>query len=239
MASPPRSILFFVLSLVAAAICARLGMWQVDRLATRRAANILVSAARALPAVNLDDTVRARALGIGPRADRRVRVTGRFDHAGDLVLRGLADRGGPAVKVVTPLRPLTGDSAVLVIRGYLPSPDAMTVVLDSLVEPGVRLVEGYTVPLVALPDSGVPITGSGRLTLRRLDLATVRARYPYPVRDYAILQLPDSSLPPLPRRVEPPELSDGPHLSYAVQWFSFAVIAVIVGAVVGLRGRRP
>jgi cytochrome oxidase assembly protein ShyY1 len=28
-------------------------------------------------------------------------------------------------------------------------------------------------------------------------------------------------------------LDDGPHLNYAIQWFAFAGIAVVVGAVVG------
>jgi surfeit locus 1 family protein len=31
----------------------------------------------------------------------------------------------------------------------------------------------------------------------------------------------------LPRRLPPPELTNGPHLSYAIQWFSFAAIVLI------------
>jgi cytochrome oxidase assembly protein ShyY1 len=38
------------------------------------------------------------------------------------------------------------------------------------------------------------------------------------------------AVPPLPA------LDDGPHLTYALQWFSFAVIAVVGGA---LLSRRP
>ena len=37
-------------------------------------------------------------------------------------------------------------------------------------------------------------------------------------------QTPDRGLPPLPRRLPVPELSEGPHLSYAIQWFAFALI---------------
>jgi cytochrome oxidase assembly protein ShyY1 len=40
-----------------------------------------------------------------------------------------------------------------------------------------------------------------------------------------------------PRRVELPPLDDGPHLSYAIQWFAFATIAV-GGAVLWLRKGR-
>ena len=31
----------------------------------------------------------------------------------------------------------------------------------------------------------------------------------------------------IPPRVPPPPLDEGPHRSYAIQWFSFAIIAVV------------
>jgi cytochrome oxidase assembly protein ShyY1 len=40
-----------------------------------------------------------------------------------------------------------------------------------------------------------------------------------------------------PARVAPPALDDGPHLSYAIQWFSFAAIALVGSYVVVRRGR--
>jgi surfeit locus 1 family protein len=54
----------------------------------------------------------------------------------------------------------------------------------------------------------------------------------------SILQSPDSSLPARPIRLAPPALDDGPHLSYAVQWFSFATIAVVGGILLTVRGTR-
>ncbi|HEY7681801.1 MAG TPA: SURF1 family cytochrome oxidase biogenesis protein, partial [Gemmatimonadales bacterium] len=77
----------------------------------------------------------------------------------------------------------------------------------------------------------------GQLTWRRIDLAALRTRLPYPIHSYVILQLPDSTLPKLPRRDEAPALDDGPHLSYAVQWFGFAVTALVVGGIIGFRRR--
>jgi surfeit locus 1 family protein len=85
--------------------------------------------------------------------------------------------------------------------------------------------------------AGQPLEQDGRLTWRRIDLAALRARLPYPLRSYYILQAPDSNLPALPRRDDPPALDDGPHLSYAVQWFGFAVTALVVGGIVGFRRR--
>jgi cytochrome oxidase assembly protein ShyY1 len=52
-----------------------------------------------------------------------------------------------------------------------------------------------------------------------------------------IKQSPDRTLPSFPRREELPPMDDGPHLSYAVQWFLFAGMAVAFALlVVGRRG---
>jgi cytochrome oxidase assembly protein ShyY1 len=67
----------------------------------------------------------------------------------------------------------------------------------------------------------------------------LRARLGTAVYPLAI-QLTDQDEPQpgdLPVPIGWPELSEGPHLSYAIQWFSFAAIAV-VGAVVLLRRER-
>ncbi len=236
--SPPkRPWRFFLLAVAAALVCARLGLWQLARLEERRAANRAVLAAREAPPVSLDDPASLAGFVAAPAADRRVEVTGRYDHAADLVLRDRSEGGVPGVKVVTPLLPLGNDTGILVIRGYVPSPDAMTVELDSLREPGVHTVRGYAVPISSAPDGGAPAERQGRLTLRQLDRATIAARLPYPIRSFAIAQAPDSTLPPWPRRLAPPEPSDGQHLSYAVQWFSFGVMALVVGGLVAFRRR--
>ena len=44
-----------------------------------------------------------------------------------------------------------------------------------------------------------------------------------------IRQAPDAALPRFPRRLEPIPIDDGPHLSYAIQWFAFALMAVVFG----------
>jgi len=144
--------------------------------------------------------------------------------------------GIPAVRIVTPLRPASGDTAVLVIRGIVPSPDANSVELDSLREPGPQRVEGTAIAITTESGSGEPLETNGRTTWARLDLAAIRKALPYPVRAIAILQRPDPSLPNFPRRIEPAPLDDGPHLSYAVQWFAFALTSVIGGLIV--TGRR-
>ena len=89
-------------------------------------------------------------------ADRRVTARGTYDHAHDMLLRGQVLSGSPGVVVVTPLRGARGDSAVLVVRGFLPSPDGISVPqLDSLGEPGEQVVSGIarTIPTGAVAHS--------------------------------------------------------------------------------------
>jgi surfeit locus 1 family protein len=225
----PRARVILVIGLLAfAVVAARLGVWQLHRLAQRRAANAVTQVARQAPEVDLTDRGRP------PMAERRVRASGTYDRTHELVLRGQVFREIPGVVLVTPLRvPALGDTVVLVERGFVPSPDAVTLPPQaaSLNEPGTQSVHGVAQALSSAPDSGAPLEHEGGTTWRRLDLAALRARLPYPILDIAIRQAPDSALPQMPRRREPPALDEGPHLSYAIQWFAFAGIAIVFAGV--------
>jgi surfeit locus 1 family protein len=82
---------------------------------------------------------------------------------------------------------------------------------------------------------GKPLTHEGRTTWGRLDLPALRSALPYPLLPVNLLQTPDSALPRRPRRLPVPALDDGPHLSYALQWFGFATTALIVAAILAFR----
>jgi surfeit locus 1 family protein len=225
--SPLARRLTLLALVLAAAVFVRLGIWQLSRLEERRAANRAAAAARAEP---------RRELGVGAGRtaaelnERWVEATGEFDHSNEVVLRGQAFQGTPGVLVVTPLRSAAGDSAVLVLRGFVPSADAVRAEIDSLQEPGQVRVRGLATSIAS--GGGQPVEHGGRTTWARLDLEALRARLPYPVLPVLLRQTPDSGLPAMPRRLLPPELSEGPHLSYAIQWFAFAVMTVAFGVLV-------
>ena len=223
----PRSRLPLAIALVVfAAVCARLGVWQLDRLAARRAANDAAAARRALPEVRLPSRIPAESLD-----GRKVRATGEYDRRGELILRGQVFSGVPGVVLVTPLRLDRGDTAVLVERGFVPSPDALALPADTgLDEPGARDVRGIAFAIADSSD-GEPIERGGRLSLRRLDLGVARQRSPHPLLAVVIRQSPDSSSAGFPRRRPAPALDEGPHLVYAIQWFAFALTALVFGAV--------
>jgi surfeit locus 1 family protein len=222
--------------LLAAAVCARLGVWQLGRLHQRRAANREALMARAEPPVSLNEPGRRDSAAL---AQRWVTATGRYDRRHELVLRGQAYQGTPGVHVVTPLRLPGTDTAVLVIRGFVPAPDAVRASLDSLDEPGELRVTGLAEPIGS--GGGKSLVVGGQSTWARLDFPALSRSLPYPILPLAIRQTPDSALPRYPLRLAPAAVDDGPHLSYAVQWFLFSAMAIAFALVVVARtagGRR-
>lgn len=229
MSTTSRRIAIALL-LLAAVVCVRLGIWQLDRLADRRAQSRSVEESRALPVVHLTAEGARRPDSL---ADRWVEATGRYDHVHEMVIRGEAFQGVPGVHVVTPLRLKGSDTAVLVNRGFVPAPDAVRAKTDTLREPGEVTVRGLAQAISS--GSGRRLVSGGRVTWARLDLAAVRSSLPYPILPFSILQSPAPGLPRLPRRLEPPPTGDGPHLNYAIQWFLFAGMAATFALVVVAR----
>lgn len=221
-----RQIVAVVISLAAAVLFGRLGLWQLDRLSERREFNeIVASRADSLPV----------ALGELP-ADtgltrfRRVRVEGTYDWKHQVVLTGRSRDGSPGVYLLAPLMPAGSDTAVLVYRGWVYSPDAMRVDLARWREPDTVSFEGFVLPYPTAPREGSPGLRGHPRALRWLDPAAARSLVPYPLAPYTVVALGDGGDPARePVRLEVPPLDEGSHRSYAIQWFSFAVIAVVGG----------
>lgn len=236
-----RGVVAAVLVLMAAAVCVRLGFWQLDRRAERQARNALVRAAQAQPPLALD----ARsfdAASADPDAYewRPVVAEGTFHHPGDLLLRGRGREGRPGVHLVSPLV-LADGRVVMVDRGWVPAPDAASADADSFRTAGPVRVGGVLQPIRADADGGLPAAGRAGAdsTWRRIDLGAARARSPGAVLPLYLQRTPGPADGPSPPLAEPlPALSEGNHLSYAVQWFSFAAIAVVGLLILVRRGRR-
>ena len=209
-------------ALAAAALCVGLGFWQVHRLGERRARNAVIHAARERPPLEV-----VAGLPADSGQERRLHARGGYDYAHERLWRGRTFDGVPGVALITPLR-LADGAAVLVDRGWAASPDALH--LDQ---------SFYREPATA------DVVGIGFLAPRArgdVEPATLRDSVPYRLLPF-ILQLPPSAtgssrpLPPGLVRWPIPELTDGPHLFYAIQWFSFAVI-IVVGSVALVQKQR-
>jgi len=217
-----RTLVGCVVAAGAAALFARLGVWQLHRLAERRAFNAQFEQRLAAPPVSLEGVPGDTALA----KYRRVRVHGTLDYDHQFVITGRSREGAPGVFLITPLRPDSGARAVLVNRGWVYSPDASSVNASLWLEPERTAVEGFIEPLPARLH-GASQSASNPRAWRELDYARASAELPYPIEPYTIVELAVGPRPVgAPTRMALPEMDDGPHLSYAIQWFTFAGIAL-------------
>jgi surfeit locus 1 family protein len=228
----PRGIIGTIVVLVVAATCVRLGIWQLDRLHQRRERNAhllerLSAEPVALVSVPADSTGWLY---------RRVSLHGRIDHERSIILPGRAYRGTPGAHVLAPLL-LPDGHAVLVDRGWVPAADGATVELDALVPDSVIDATGLVLRFPGAEDewrtgtAQATAASHGTTEFRRvwfaLDENAMRAQFPYPLAPFQVQLLPQQGTPTYPVRMDAPPLDEGPHLGYALQWFSFAIIAIV------------
>jgi surfeit locus 1 family protein len=208
-----RSWIPLLAAAVVAAACVRLGVWQLDRLAQRKARNATIETAFRERPISA-----ALALSDSSRRFRRVIASGSWNYARETAILGRTRAGAPGVHIVTPMTLFDGRAEILVNRGWVYSPDARTVDLARWHEGDRADLIGY---VDALPSS-LRDTGAALYVVALADSSVTPApAVPHPVR-----------LSP------PPFAEEGPHLGYAVQWFSFAAIALIGAPILVRRQRR-
>lgn len=213
-----------VVTIVFALVCIRLGFWQLGRLEERRTWNTHLE--QRLMAAPIEITALPADSAAGHY--RRVAAQGRFDYDRQVALATRSMQGSPGVHLLTPLR-LDDGATIMVNRGWVYAPDAMTIDAAKW-----REREGDTVTV-----TGYAETWSGRETVpvpdrqrvvRALDSSAVARLVGEPIFTYYLAQTSDSARGARrPVRLSEPVLSDGSHRSYAIQWFSFALIALVGG----------
>lgn len=222
----PRWVLshLFVVVLVLAFIAA--GLWQVNRLNERQDENAIVEARMGAP-VLLDDVLE---VDLDTLEFRRVQVQGRFDPASEILIANRSNEGNPGFWMWTNFETEHGD--LLVNRGFV----SRAVVLQT---------EGAPELSEAAPtDGNVIIEGllrtglsAGRLSEDKTQLSRPNPALASetlglaPAIDASIYLQLEAQEPArtsgIPSAVPAPDLGEGPHRSYAFQWFTFATIGII------------
>lgn len=222
----PRWIVGSVLVAVIVGGCLAAGFWQLRRLDERRATNAQVRARSA-------SVVELPAGGFAADADeddliyRRVRVTGSYDPEHELLARFRSRKGLPGYEVITPL--VQRDGIVLVNRGWVPLDvgDRWPVPNPDLpigpVEVEGILVRAESGGAGVTPSDGTKPAVIASVAPRKLTRAVGADTRPV----YALPLLAAGSSAEYPAPVDPPDLGEGPHRDYAIQWFLFASVGIV------------
>jgi surfeit locus 1 family protein len=224
-------IISTLLALVGAAVCIRLGIWQLDRLEQRRAFNAHYLATANLPELDLNNDSRS---DLPSMEYRPVTVRGRYDFSNQVALLNFYKDGEYGYDLLTPLH-LADGRAVLVERGWIPGTGNETrdgwsrydEKADVTVRGVIRL--GVTKTPIGGQADPTPVAGQSRLDFWNfINIQRLSTQIPYPILPVYIQPAAGSSdnSPPIPARVEI-EISEGPHFGYALQWFAFAAILII------------
>ncbi len=233
----PKWLGFHLLVLFGVIVMVNLSMWQLDRLDARRDFNAAVSARVDLPAEDLDTLLgtRSSALTTDPALIdlewRQVTAVGEYlpEHQVSVINRSQNGRAG--ANLVTPLR-LRDGRVLLVNRGFVPLAVGFPAAPTGEVEVRglLRVSQERRTGQLSDPADGI-IAELQRLNIDRLAVQTPGPLLPMYLQ---LLQSAPAEIPGLPEPVIRPDLSEGSHLSYAVQWMIFA-IAVGVGWVLAVR----
>lgn len=223
-------LLATLLVVAGAALCIRLGIWQLDRLDQRRAFNYQVESMRAMPVLDLNQD---RPAELSKMEWRAVRVQGKYDFEHQVALRNQYYGSEYGYHLLTPLIFDEGN-AILVDRGWIPAEgNATSQDWQKYNEPEevsvagqIRL--GQTKPRFGGVADDIPTDGSKLEIWNNADLGNITRQLPYsalPVYLQPNVDVNDT-IPPIPSQPTI-ELTEGPHFGYALQWFTFATILVV------------
>jgi cytochrome oxidase assembly protein ShyY1 len=228
----PKWIAFHLLVFGSIALMIWLALWQLDRLDQRRAFNDLVTEQISRPPAPFDEVLADA--GDDPESIewRQVIVSGTF-LADQVIWFNRSQDGVAGDNVLSALIEADG-TTVIVNRGFIPLgaeiPAAPTVETELLAR--VRVPQSrQRGELTDANDATEPV-----VEVRRIDLDQLAAQLPGDMAP-VYLDLVDAIpalVPNDPVPVPAPTVDEGPHLSYAAQWFIFAT-CVLIGWVLAVR----
>ncbi|HLW17606.1 MAG TPA: SURF1 family protein [Actinomycetota bacterium] len=222
-----RWIVLALVVVVFGVACVELGFWQLRRLDQRKTLNAAISSHMHMPVQPIQVVLGNG--DVNQALYRRVSATGQYDVSQEVLLSGRAVNDRPGYDVLTPLK-LADGRALIVNRGFVQLDINTPGAPQARPPSGVVTVTGILLPTETKGLFGQTIPGGHLSTIVRIDVPRIHEQLPYAVVPVYLLlatQQPAQSGSLPQAESYQPDLSNGPHLSYAIQWFIFASIAVI------------
>jgi cytochrome oxidase assembly protein ShyY1 len=218
-----RWLLFLLIVLLLAYVCLLLGRWQWHRLESKKAGNAVIRTNEKAAPTPVDQ-VLARGRAPSDRDQyKMVSATGRYDVAHTIVIRYQTRSGSPGVDVVVPLVTSSG-TALLVDRGWFGTSNQGQTDASQVPPPpqGKVTVTGWV-----RQDAGGSSAQVVNASARAISSAQIQPAIGIPVYGGFVQLLTESPRPATPLTPpDPPDLSNGPHFFYALQWWFFGILAL-------------
>ena len=216
---------YLALTILFAAVCSGLGLWQLARRSDALSEMDKVETNYAADPVPLAEALPGLDAFSASQKWLPVVMTGTYLTDDELIVRNRPLNINPGFEVLTPL--LLADGSVFIVnRGWLPTgqtPDAPASVPTApsgVVTVTARLKAGE--PSLA----GRSATGDQIATIN-LDEVSTRLDLPTYTGAYGLMASEEPTPDERPVAVTRPVKDEGPHLSYAFQWFVFALMGFV------------
>ncbi len=227
----PKWLIGTLLVIGVAALCVRLGFWQLDRLEQKRAYNATLVHKVSLPPLSVADLTDHE----GPDDEllyRRVTTEGTYDIVDEVILYGRSLNEQPGNHVLNPLASVSGfgrSGCILIVdRGWVPYEMDMPPVKEAN-PPFSETVRVTGVLFPSAPADHITRAGGRIATVSSVDVDAIAAQLNGAEMCPGYLWLQEQSpqqASGLPKPAPFPEPDEGPHLGYAIQWFVFSLIAI-------------
>ena len=204
-----------------------LGNWQARRAEAKRALGAELERSLKSPPADLSTVIDARSL-----VHKRVLARGRFVAERTVLLDNKLRRGRPGYEVVTPLALAGSEWHVLVNRGWIAAPASRETLPDVRTPSGELTVVG--IALERLPHALQPGAAPTGKLRQNLDIGAFAAETGLRLQPLVIEQHSDTG-DGLAREWPRPDFGIERHESYALQWYLFAGLAIVLLAVLSIR----
>lgn len=226
----PRWVLGHLVVLVMIGVMLSLANWQHNRLDERRAENRRIEAVINAAPEAVTSAARLNSL----QEDARVTLTGTYETRREVYVRYKLLEGRPGMWSLVPFR-LPDGSVVIVNKGWKADPQAKTDSRSQQDQPKELSITGFVKP-------GQDATGTVDQTSGNPSIPTVRSVNSNQLEEVMSLeQLPANFVqltePPASDDLQVlpgPQITEGSHFAYMLQWIAFSLV-VLIGWMVLLR----